>query len=94
VAPLFPRGRPASKPIEDYAFIGNRLTGALVARDGSSDWLYLPRFDSQTCIPALLGSDEHGRCLVAPSSARKPKMDCRAEERVPHAGSPSGVRRA
>jgi GH15 family glucan-1,4-alpha-glucosidase len=55
-----------SRPIEDYGFIGNMLSCALVARDGSMDWLCLPRFDSDACFAALLGTKEHGRWLLAP----------------------------
>jgi GH15 family glucan-1,4-alpha-glucosidase len=60
-----PRGATAQR-IEDYALIGNCVTAALVGRNGSIDWLPVPRFDSPTCFAAMLGTKRQGRWLIAP----------------------------
>jgi GH15 family glucan-1,4-alpha-glucosidase len=52
--------------IEDYAMVGDLRAAALVGRNGSVDWLCLPRFDSSSCFSAILGDESHGRWLVAP----------------------------
>jgi GH15 family glucan-1,4-alpha-glucosidase len=61
---------PSSHPaIEDYAFISNCTTAALISREGSIDWLSWPRFDSSAGFAALLGSTENGRWHIAPKQA-------------------------
>lgn len=55
--------------IEDYALIGDLQTAGLVGRDGSVDWLCLPRFDSGACFAALLGDDDNGHWRLAPKGA-------------------------
>ncbi len=46
--------------IEDYAFLSDTQSGALVSRAGSVDWMCLPRFDSGACFAALVGKKENG----------------------------------
>ncbi|WP_435864704.1 glycoside hydrolase family 15 protein [Streptomyces sparsogenes] len=55
--------------LEDYALIGDHQTAALIGRDGSLDWLCLPRFDSPACFAALLGGLDQGHWRLAPAGA-------------------------
>ncbi len=53
--------------IEDYAVVADLRSVALVGNDGSIDWLCLPRFDSDACFAALLGTRDNGRWQIAPA---------------------------
>jgi GH15 family glucan-1,4-alpha-glucosidase len=52
--------------LENYGFIGDMHTCALVGLNGSIDWLCLPRFDSNACFAALLGTARNGCWQIAP----------------------------
>jgi GH15 family glucan-1,4-alpha-glucosidase len=52
--------------IEDYGFLSDTQTGALVSRDGCVDWLCFPRFDSPACFASLLGEAKNGHWRFFP----------------------------
>jgi GH15 family glucan-1,4-alpha-glucosidase len=58
--------RPPAK-IEDYGFLSDTQTGALVSREGCVDWLCLPRFDSAACFASLIGEKKNGHWLFTPA---------------------------
>jgi GH15 family glucan-1,4-alpha-glucosidase len=69
--------------IEDYAMIGDLHTAALVGRDGSIDWCCFPRFDSDACFAALLGTPDHGQWSLAPvGKVRRVNRSYRADTLV------------
>ena len=52
--------------IEDYAFLSDTQTAALVSRDACIDWLCFPRFDSPACFASLLGTRDNGHWKFTP----------------------------
>src|ERR1700733_3005963 len=83
--------------IEDYALIGDRRSAPLISRDGSVDWLCVPRFDSPACFAALLGDDQHGHWSIAPAAAAEAVDDAAPapSNHPPASGSgPAGPGRA
>jgi GH15 family glucan-1,4-alpha-glucosidase len=55
--------------IEEYAFLGDTRSAALVSPSGSIDWWCLPHFDSEPVCGRLLGKDDGGQLLIGPVSS-------------------------
>ncbi len=69
VLPTSLPGTRGTSRIEDFALIGDMKSSALVGRDGSVDWLCLPRFDSPAIFASLLGTEDHGFWRIGPAHA-------------------------
>ena len=69
VRPAEPQG---DRPIEDYAMLGDTRTAALVAPDGSVDWLCIPRFDAKPVFGRLIGGAAAGHFKLGPADPVAP----------------------
>ncbi|MFX1766947.1 glycoside hydrolase family 15 protein [Paraburkholderia sp. A1RI-2L] len=56
-----------SRRIEDYALLADGRGAALTSRDGTIEWLCWPRFDSEPCFAAMLGTAGNGHWRMAPA---------------------------
>jgi GH15 family glucan-1,4-alpha-glucosidase len=55
-------------PINDYGFIGDCHSVALISKAGSIDWCCMPRIDSASCFGRLIGWKNAGYCQVMPTA--------------------------
>ncbi|HET7356197.1 MAG TPA: glycoside hydrolase family 15 protein [Nocardioidaceae bacterium] len=54
------------RPIADHGMLGDTRTAALVASDGTLDWMCVPRFDGEPVFGSLVGGEQAGRFLLGP----------------------------
>ncbi|QKJ20825.1 glycoside hydrolase family 15 protein [Microbacterium hominis] len=81
-------------PIEDYALLSSCRTAALVSREGSIDWLCVPRYDAPSIFGALLGTPEHGHWALRPrarSATSTRRYDGRSFILITRWETPTGV---
>jgi GH15 family glucan-1,4-alpha-glucosidase len=69
-------------PIGDYALIGDTRTAALCSKDGSIDWLCVPRFDSPPVFGRLVGGEQAGSFRVAPERIRQTRRGYRGDSAI------------
>ena len=62
-------------PIDQYGVIGDLHTAALVGRNGSIDWLCLPRFDSPSLFAAILDDEKGGRFKIGATGRAATRQD-------------------